>query len=274
MKKKNSTALHIIVCIKSVVVAPPGKKQARTGDNMIFNPFDRVALQWAVDLKATFPEIKITAVSMGPPSGDQALWEALAMGADRGVLITDPALKGCDTLITARVLARAIGVVGPWDMLVFGERSADGDTAHVGPQTSVILDLPFVSGLTELEFIDPDSMDGDCMDGGVRVTRQMAGFSELMEGTLPLALSVAPKAGKVRDIPLNRIDAVWEEKSIEYLGLEALGLKPGEVGEKASPTKLLKTSLVKKSGSCRMIEGTADQQAEALIKELKQSGRI
>ena len=113
--------IHIIVCIKSVVKAAPKGVARRTPDNSELNPFDRPALEAALQIKAGMGGT-VTALSMGPAVSAEALAEARAMGVDRAVLISDSALAESDTLVTAKVLAAAVQKIGAFDWLFFGTR--------------------------------------------------------------------------------------------------------------------------------------------------------
>ena len=119
--------MHIIVCIKSVIVEAPKGKIVRTPDKCAFNPFDRPALEAALQLKADHGGT-VSVLSMGPPSAETSLREAMAAGADRAVLLCDPALAGADTLATATTLCAGINHLAPFDLLLFGSRTADSDT--------------------------------------------------------------------------------------------------------------------------------------------------
>jgi electron transfer flavoprotein beta subunit len=128
--------VNIIVCIKSVVTEAPRGKIVRTADKCALNPFDRPVLEMAVQLKER-TRGSVTALSMGPPIADAALHEALAAGADRAVLLCDPALAGSDTLATATALCAGVQFLSPFDLLLFGTRTSDSDTGQVGPQEIV-----------------------------------------------------------------------------------------------------------------------------------------
>ena len=135
--------LHIIVCIKSVLVHAPVGQAVRTSDFCELNPFDRPALEAALRMKNEQGG-SVTVISMGPDSVMFTIQEAIAMGADQGILLSDPALADSDTLATSTALAAAIKKLAPFDLVFFGSRTADSDTGHVGPQTAVLLDMPFL----------------------------------------------------------------------------------------------------------------------------------
>ena len=142
--------MHIIVCIKSVVIDAPRGKTVRTADTCALNPFDRPALEVALQLKEKHGG-SVTVMSMGPPTAETALREALAAGADRAVLLCDPAMAGSDTLATSTALCAGVSGLAPFDLLLFGTRTSDSDTGQVGPQTAVLLDLPMVTGAVRID---------------------------------------------------------------------------------------------------------------------------
>ena len=130
--------MDIIVCIKQVPdttevkIDPATNTLIRQGVPSIVNPFDKNALESALQLKEQYGG-KVTVLSMGPPQAKDALKECLAMGADEAVLMSDRAFGGADTLATSRTLAAGIRKLGRYDLLICGKQAIDGDTAQVGP---------------------------------------------------------------------------------------------------------------------------------------------
>jgi len=255
--------LHIIVCIKSVVVDAPRGKIGRTADKCALNPFDRPVLEMALQLKDRHGG-SVTVLTMGPSSAETALREALAAGADRAVLLCDPALAGSDTLATATALCAGADYLAPFDLLLFGTRTADSDTGQVGPQTAVLLDLPMITGAVKI--------DGtlDCLT----VSRKVDGFLEIYEITVPAALTIHPTAAAPRDPELGNIAVAFDEMPVETISISRLGLDPLLVGEAGSPTRVLSMKPIKKSRACRWIDGTATAQADALTRQLVDAGLI
>ena len=144
-------AFHIITCIKAVATKTPANGISRTADTAELNPFDRIALERALAL-AEERNGTVTVLSMGPESCAFVLYEAMAMGADRGILLSDRRLADSDTLATSTALAAAIEKLAPCDLVIFGTRTADSDTGQVGPQTAVALNLPLVTGVLSYEW--------------------------------------------------------------------------------------------------------------------------
>ena len=143
--------MNIVVCIKQVPdtaevkINPETNTLIRDGVENIMNPFDRQALETALILKDT-SGAKVTVVSMGTPQATDILKEAIAMGADDAVLISDRALAGSDTLATSVALAAAVRKVGECDLVLCGKQAIDGDTAQVGPEMAEHLGIPQVTG--------------------------------------------------------------------------------------------------------------------------------
>ena len=254
---------HFIVCIKAVMLEAPKGKAFRSVDSCDLNPFDRPALEVAIRLKEELGG-QVTALSMGPNSCAFALYDALAMGVDRGVLISDPAFAGSDTIATSTALAAAIKKLSPYDSLLFGVRTADSDTAQVGPQTAALLDLPLVSGVHTLETKADD----------LTVERRSDGFSETYHLSFPVALTIHPSAVQPRDSALMSIADAYETSEIETWNLADLGLSPEDVGEAGSPTRVVTLSKVAKERKCEFVDGEPEQQAEQLIRHLLETGTI
>ncbi|WP_319524958.1 electron transfer flavoprotein subunit beta/FixA family protein [uncultured Desulfosarcina sp.] len=255
--------MHIVVCIKSVVVEAPKGKIVRTPDKCALNPFDRPVLEIAMQLKAAKGG-SVTVLSMGPPSAEASLREAMAAGADRAVLLCDPALAGADTLATATALCAGIGSLAPFDLVLFGARTSDSDTGQVGPQTAVLLDLPMVSGARTIEVKAKT----------LTVSRDLDGILETYTLDMPAALTVHPSAALPRDPELGKIVEAFDEKTVESVTIDQLGLEPNQVGDAGSPTRVLSMKTVIRKRTCQWIEGTSDAQADALVKKLLEAGKI
>ena len=255
--------MNIIVCIKSVVTEAPRGKIVRTADKCAFNPFDRPVLEMAVQLKERY-QGSVTVLSMGPPTADATLREALAAGADRAVLLSDPALAGSDTLATATALCAGVQFLSPFDLLLFGTRTSDSDTGQVGPQTAVLLGLPMVTGTIHIEK----------RTDHLTVERRMDGFLESYEIMLPTALTIHPSAVFSRDAALGDIATAFDDQPVEIIDAAQLGLNPQTVGDAGSPTRVLSMKPVKKDRICEWIEGSPAEKADELVRRLAASGQI
>ena len=143
--------MKILVCIKQVPDTNEVKINHKTGTLIrdgvpsIINHDDKNALEAALVIKESMPDVHVTVLTMGPPQADTALREALAMGADDAVLVTDRAFGGSDTYATSNILCGAIKAAGEFDLVLCGRQAIDGDTAQVGPQIAEKLDLPQIT---------------------------------------------------------------------------------------------------------------------------------
>ncbi len=255
--------LKIIVCIKSVIINAPNQSVVRTSDSCELNPFDRPALEQALRMKEELGGT-VTALSMGPESSAFTLHEAMAMGVDHGVLVSDPALAGSDTLATSTVLTAALERLKPFDLVFFGTRSADSDTGHVGPQTAVLLDLPMVTWAHSIESSETSLV----------VERRIDGFRESFQLPFPSMLTIHPNSVAPRDLGLSGLTEAFEEGEIQRWGLSDLGLSLSEVGEKGSPTRVLSLSRADRGKKCEFLDGTAEEQVEELLRRLLDAGLI
>lgn len=254
---------HIIVCIKCVLIRAPEGRALRSSDSCELNPFDRPALEVALRMKNELGGT-VTALSMGPASCAFTLREAMAMGADRGVLISDPALIGSDTLATSTALGAAIKRLAPFDLIFFGTRSADSDTGHVGPQTAVALDLPLVTGVYAIE----------AKDNKLKVERTADGFRERFEVHFPAAFTIHRRAAEPRDLGLSDLQSAFDEREVLELSLEAIGLSPQEVGDAGSPTRVVSLSRVDRGRRCAFLSGSAEEQVNELTRRLLEAGMV
>lgn len=151
--------MNIIVCIKQVPdttdvkIDPETNALIREGVRSIINPFDAYAIEEALRLKGAHGG-RVFIITMGPPQAMDALREALAMGADEAVLVSDRAFAGSDTLATSYTLSQAIKKIGKFDVIICGKQALDGDTAQVGPGIAVHLALPQVAFVKKIETVE------------------------------------------------------------------------------------------------------------------------
>jgi electron transfer flavoprotein beta subunit len=254
---------HIIVCIKAVMLDAPTGRRIRTSENCDLNPFDRPAVDMALRLRESLGGT-VTALSMGPDSCEFAVCDAIAMGADRGILLSDRALAGSDTLATTTALSAAIQKLAPFDLVLFGMRSSDSDSGQVGPQTAVLLDIPMVTGAIFIEKTD----------SGLTVLRRSDGFLDTFAVSFPAAMTIHSSAGQPSDAGLPGISNAYGGHFVEKWSLKDLGLSARQVGEIGSPTRLISLTRVKRERKCEFIAGENEQQAETLMQRLLDSGLI
>ena len=190
-------SLKIIVLAKQVPDTRNVGKDAMKADGTvnraalpaIFNPEDLNALEQALRLKDQFPGSTVTLLTMGPPRAADIIREGLFRGADGGYLLTDRAFAGADTLATSYALHKAIRKIGPFDLIVSGRQAIDGDTAQVGPQVAEKLNIPQITYAEEIQSIE---------NGKITVKRRLERGVEIVEGTLPVLLTVNGSAPACR----------------------------------------------------------------------------
>lgn len=196
--------LNIIVLAKQVPDTRNVGEQAMNADGTInraalpaiFNPEDLNALEQALQLKEANPESKITVLTMGPYRAADILREALYRGADEGILLTDRAFAGADTLATSYALAAAIKKVGHYDIVLCGRQAIDGDTAQVGPQVARELSVPQVTYVRRIVSLNEE---------GIIVERSIENGVERVEAPLPLLLTVDGAADVCRPANAYRL---------------------------------------------------------------------
>ena len=189
--------MRIIVLAKQVPDTRNVGKDAMKADGTInraalpaiFNPEDLSALEQALRLKERYPGSTVTLLTMGPGRAAEILREGLYRGADDGVLLTDRAFAGADTLATSYALAMAIRKIGDFDLIVGGRQAIDGDTAQVGPQVAEKLGLSQITYAEEIVGVT---------DGRITVRRKIPGGVETVEAPLPIVVTVNGSAAPCR----------------------------------------------------------------------------
>ena len=194
---------HALVAVKQVPdttnirIDPETGNLVREGVPAVMNPYDAHALAEAVKWKRALGG-KITVVSMGPPSFNTTVREAIELGADRGVLVSDRKFAGADTLATSYVLATAIEAIheeDPIDLLFFGKQAIDGDTAQVGPGVAVRLNVPIITYAVKIQEVDLEA----CR---VIVERRTERWTEIVETPMPALLTCEKEIADVHYAPL------------------------------------------------------------------------
>ena len=201
----------------------------REGVEAIVNPLDLYAIELAIRLREEHGG-DVTALSMGPPSAGKALREAIAMGCDSAVLVSDRLFAGSDTWATSLTLAAAIRKLGGADLILCGERATDGDTGQVGPGTASFLDLPVATYVSRITGLDEKS---------VIVHRLVEDGYEVLDVELPAVLTVVKEAADPR-LPTLRGKRKARAAELPVWGATDLGLEPSEIGLKGSPTRVVK----------------------------------
>jgi len=256
--------MKVVVLIKQVPNTNEVKIDPKTGTLMrdgvesIINPDDKFALEGALRLKDKDPSVHITVITMSLPQAEVALREALAMGCDEAILVTDRAAGGSDTWATSLVLAAAIRKLGNVDLIFAGRQAIDGDTAQVGPQTAEKLDIPQVTYVSQLD------IKGDT----VRVHRQLEDGYHVIEVKMPCVLTAISGLGAPR---YPRFPGIFEahQKTIPWWNIADLGLDPETVGIKGSPTNVHKSFTPKVERAGEVFPEATKESVGELISRLR-----
>ena len=254
--------MNLIVCIKQVIAGdqakldPRSHSLVRSAEFSHINPFDLFALEMAVQLKREYSG-SVTAVTMGPRISEEVLWEALAIGADRAILLSDPRFAASDTLATSYVLGMGLRKIGKFDLILCGMQTTDSGTSQVGPQLAEELDLPHITGVEKLE------RRGSLF----HVERTSDGFKEILEVSAPALFTVSSKM-TVRLPSFIQIQDAFTKNRIECWNLEDLKADPTKVGSGGSRTWVEALVPTRKQKSCVFLEGDSRQQAKLLFSKL------
>src|SRR3989338_1484250 len=202
--------MNIVVCIKQVPdttnvrIDPETNTLVRSGVQSIINPFDMYAIEEAVRLKEKFGGL-VTIITMGPPQAEEALREAISLGADEAVLISDRAFAGSDTWATSYTLSRAIGKIGKFDIIICGKQAIDGDTAQVGPGVAAFLDIPqitFVKKIEEITAVNQHERNESRATNDerrfIRAERMTEEGYDIIESPLPCLITVVKEINEPR----------------------------------------------------------------------------
>jgi len=259
--------VNIVVCVKQVPDTTAKKELGpdfvliRQGVDSVINPFDEYAIEEALRLKESQGG-DVTIVTMGPPTAEDSIRKALAMGADRGVLVSDPALRGTDWLGTARVLARAIGTTEA-DLVVTGTESTEARDGMMSGALAELLDLPLLSYVMQLE-VD---------ESNVRVRRQIAGGYQVAEAQLPAVVSVVKGANEPRYPSLKGIMGA-KRKEIQNLSLADLGVDPSDVGLQGAATQVLGATARPERVAGEVMRPDSPEDAAIAIADFLQAGKF
>jgi len=262
--------MRVIVCIKQVPKAqelqvdPVTQTLKRVGVPSEINPPDANALEMALLLKDRH-EAEVIVLSMGPTSFDESLERAVAMGADRAVLLTDRILGGSDTVPTAYALSETIAKIGGYDLILCGEETTDASTGHVGPGIAGHLDAPQITCISELQIVD----------GKVRARRTAEDGTEWWETKLPCLGTVNFGCNTPREPTLTGKIRVKRGGVITHWSCAEVGIDPKKVGLINSPTIVAKVDTVKlPPRSPKVFSGDPKDTVRQLIDALRVDGGI
>lgn len=262
--------MNIMVCMKQVPdtaiaikLDAEQKSIDRSEITYVVNPFDEYAIEAGLQLKEKYGG-EVTLVTMGPDRADEALRTGLAMGADKGVHISDPALEGSDTLVTAKVLAAAIKGL-PYDIVLCGKVATDDNTGQVGPALAELLGIPHISGATTLE-VDDDAKKATA-------TREVEGGFMRMEVPIPAVITAEKDLNAPRYPSLPGIMKA-KTKPVDKKDVASLGMDPSSVGLAGSKIQPMGMSLPPEREAGRIIEGEAEEAAKELARLLRAEVKI
>ena len=262
--------MKIVVCVKQVPatdnasIDPVTKRIVREGLKSILNPFDLYAVEEAISMRERFGG-EVVALSMGPEKASAALREAIAIGVDRGVLLSDGAFGGSDTWATSYALFRAIDTIGGVDLVICGKQAVDGDTAQVGPGIAAHQDWQQATYVTDIS---------DYREGCITVTRMNENGSDICEIQLPAVLTVVKGINSPR-VPTLKSVLAANASEIPVWKPDDIGAERSKIGLEPSPTRVEKTQPPPpRGGETERITGSPTDCAGQMIASLRRRGLI
>lgn len=263
--------MHLIVCIKqtpataNIQIDPKTGTLKREGMAAAINPFDEYAIEEAVRIKERVPGSTVSVVTMGPPQAEEALRDAIARGCDDAFHVTDRAFAGADTWATSYTLQMAIRKIAetkkPFDVIICGKQTNDGDTGHVGPGIAAWLDIPNVAYVGKVE---------DVKEGSIKVRRMMEDGYDILELPTPCLISVVKEINEPRLASLKGKLAA-KKAEIPKWNAEAIGADKSKVGLGGSPTIVAKSyNPPPRKGGERIEGATAEEKAKKLVARLRE----
>ena len=263
--------MNIIACIKQVPdtetqikIDPAGKSIVKDDIKWVMNPYDEFAVEEALRLKEKFGG-EVTVVGLGPKRVTESLRTALAMGADKAVLISDPALDGSDSLATAKALAAAIKGL-EYDIILAGQRGVDEDSGIVGSALADMLGIPSISLAVKLEVAE----DGK----SAKVNRPIEGQTLVIETSLPALITAQKGLNEPRYASLPGIMKA-KKKPLDEKTVADLGIDASEVGEGARKLTIIQLTPPPQRAAGKIVDGeTPEEKAAALAKLLRQEAKV
>ena len=263
--------MNIIVCLKQVPdteaqirVAPDGKAIVTQDIKWVMNPYDEYGVEEALRLREKFGG-EVTVVGLGPKRVTESIRTALAMGADKGILISDDALEGSDGLATAKALAAAIKDL-EYDLIFAGQRGVDDDMGVVGAALAEGLGIPNLSVIVKVEVAE----DGK----SVTVQRPIEGQVLIIESSLPAVITAQKGLNEPRYASLPGIMKA-KKKPLEEKTLADLGLDPAEFGEGGRKVKIIQLTPPPERQAGKIVEGeTPEEKASGLAKLLHEEAKV
>jgi len=258
--------MKIIVCIKQVPntnkveIDPKTGTLNRQGVTSIINPDDLHAIEEALRIKEKKENVEVTVLTMGPPQADTALREALALGVDEAIHLTDRNFAGSDTWATATILAAAIRKIGDYDIIFCGREAIDGDTAQVGPELAEFLDIPQVTYVKEVDFEGEE----------IKVKRAFETGTFVVKSKMPVLLTVIEELNEPRFMDMRLIyEAYSDQANFKVWDAEYIEVDQSQIGIKNSPTRVYRSFVPKVEFDGQQISGAPKEVANKAIEEFK-----
>jgi electron transfer flavoprotein beta subunit len=267
-----SDIFRIIVCIKQVPgtteikINPETNTLIREGVETVINPFDTYAIEEGVRIKERIQainpgeEAQVIAITMGPPQSETILREAISLGVDKCILLSDRAFAGADTWATALTLKNAIKKFDGWRLIILGKQTLDGDTGQVGPELAHMLNIPFIGYASGIEDINKLRLT---------VKRLAEDRYETFEIKLPAAISVG-KDINVPRVPSLRGKLKAKNEAIPVWKAADIEMDEKDAGLAGSFTQVIKIFTPKHTYEVKIIAGSPDEQAEEIFSKLKE----
>jgi len=228
----------------------------------VMNPYDELAVEEALQIREAQGG-SVTVVSMGPQKAVETIRTALAMGADKGVHINDPAAEGSDALATAKILSAALKEI-PFDLIIAGHRAVDEDNFQVASAVAEYLGIPQVSMVVKAELLD----------GKIRCHRTIEGGTVVVEAGLPALFTTQRGLNEPRYASLPGIMKA-KKKPVDVKTIADLGIDPSTVGQASRKVKIKGMKLPPERQAVRMIDGESSQEkAAALVRVLHEEIKI
>lgn len=256
--------MEIVVCIKQVPdvtdvrIDPETNTLIREGVPSIINPFDMYAIEEGLRLRERYGG-KVTALTMGPPQAEAALREAVSLGADHAVLVSDRSFAGSDTLATAYTLAMAIRKLGEVDLVICGKQAIDGDTAQVGPGIAENRRWGFAAYVRRIEAVE---------EGTIRLERLMDDGYDVLNIHLPAVITVVKEINEPR-LPSLKGKMRSKKMEVPVWSAEDIQADPERIGLKGSPTKVWKIFSPEFRKGGEIVTGEPGEQVEKVVSEIR-----
>ncbi len=257
--------MKIVVCIKQVpdtkggVQFNPDGTLNRAAMLTIMNPDDKAGLEAALRIKDKFGA-EVTALTMGLPKAEEVLREAMAMGADNGILVTDRVLGGADTWATSSTIAGALRNID-YDIIITGRQAIDGDTAQVGPQIAEHLGIPVISYAEDIK------VDGD----SVVVKRQFDDRYHMLKAKMPVLITALLELNDPRYMTPGGIFDAYKKDITVWGRADLKDVDDSDIGLSGSPTKIAKASdKVRKGAGEKVALDTPQESADYIIAKLEE----